>query len=375
MKRIKWSSVFVAFFALALLTITLSSCSSQYSLSTSCSPTGGGQITPSSGTYDKQVQVNVIASPASGYRFDHWEGSASGSSPSLPLLMDSNKKVTAFFTKVYTVSVSATPSVGGDISPGNATYDSGKQVTLIATPARYYKFNGWGGDASGDSDHMTIIVDSDKQIVASFVKITYILQAQVDSPVGGTINPSSSTLDAGTSATITATPSKGYRFDHWGGSATGASNPLNILMDTNKTLTAYFTKVYTLTVSSSPNNSGNTNLSSGLFDAGTVATLTATTQIFPYGFDHWSGTDNDNINPTNVTMTSDKSVTAYFKQLSPGTQQTKNDQLSGPANIATFQLKEGQWVQGQLNGGPFDLNSQIVDANNNVVKDLGRNVR
>ena len=113
-------------------------------------------------------------------------------------------------------------------------------MTIIATPAQYYKFNGWAGDASGSSDHLTITMDSDKTIVASFTKLTYSVQTQVDASGGGTIDPGSGAFEAGTYVNITATPASGYRFDHWGGSATGSSNPVNILIDTNKTVTAYF---------------------------------------------------------------------------------------------------------------------------------------
>jgi hypothetical protein len=372
MKRGNGSLLFAVFVIISLLTMTMSSCSSQYSFSSSCSPVGAGQVTPSNGKYDKQLQVAITASPALGYRFDHWEGSGSGDSPTLHLLMDRNKKVTAFFTKVYMLSASSTPSDGGSVSPKSGTYDAGSNVSLIANPNQYYKFNGWAGDVSGNSDHITITMDSNKQVVASFVKLTYILQAQVDSTNTGTVQPSSGSFEAGTQRTITATPANGYRFDHWGGSATGTQNPINILMDTNKTITAYFTKVYTLTSSCSPTGSGSVSPGNGPFDAGTKQPVTATTTLFPYAFDHWSGTDNDAINPTTVTMIADKSVTVYFKKLSPGTQQTAGSQISGTTNAAKFQLTSGQWVQGEIKGFPFDVDAKIVDTSNNVIKDLGR---
>ena len=68
---------------------------------------------------------------------------------------------------------------------------------------------------------------------------------------------------------------------------------------------------YTLTTAVSPAGSGTVSPSSGTYAAGTVVTLTATAAA-DYSFSSWSGTDNNAINPTTVTMTSDKSVTAYF---------------------------------------------------------------
>ena len=100
--------------------------------------------------------------------------------------------------------------------------------------------------------------------------------------------------------------------------------------------------------------------------------MTATTTLFPYAFDHWTGTDDDGMNPTAVTMSTDKSVTVFFKKLSPGTQQSAGSQISGTTNVAKIQLTSGQWIQGELKGYPFDIDAKIVDPSNNVVKDLGR---
>jgi len=68
---------------------------------------------------------------------------------------------------------------------------------------------------------------------------------------------------------------------------------------------------YALTTAVSPAGSGTVSPSSGTYAAGTVVTLTATAAA-DYSFSSWSGTDNNAINPTTVTMTSDKSVTAHF---------------------------------------------------------------
>jgi hypothetical protein len=355
----------------AVLAMTFAGCApSSFKLSATCNPEAAGSISPSSGTYDKGVEVDVTATPAAGYRFDHWEGGASGKSPTVQLTMDSTKKLTAYFTKTYTVSVSSTPANSGSVSPNGGTYDEGKEVTLAATPAEYYKFNGWSGDTSGSSDHVTITVDSNKTIVASFVKLTYAVQTQVDASGGGTIDPASGTFEAGTHVQITATPATGYRFDHWGGTATGSTNPLNLLVNGDKTVTAYFTKTYILTVSASPNGSCTVDPSSGVYDTGTVVTLTATA-LFPYAFDHWSGTDNDAANPTTVTMSADKSVTAYFTQLSPGAVQTVTGSYWGQEVSTQIQLVAGQWVQAGVvtNGGPIPL--RILGPLLDVVKNLG----
>jgi len=354
---------------MALLGMAFSACGHPPTLSTSCIPAGSGTINPSSGTYDKGVEVDITASPATGYRFDHWEGAASGTSSTVTLVMDGNRNPKAYFTKTYILSTSCTPARSGTISPSSGTYDEGTEVTLIATPAQYYKFDGWGGDASGSSTHITIIMNSNKTIVASFSKVTYSIQFQVD-PVGsGTIQPNSGAYEAGTQINIVATPSNGYRFDHWGGLVPVTSNTSMVFVDANKTVTAYFVRVYALSVSSNPLGSCSLAPSGGSYDSGTTVALTAK-PVFPYAFQQWNGTDNDRVNPTSVTMYNDKSVIAYFKKLSAGAPHTESGTYLGWEIRIPIGLSEGQWVQG---GMVAERNKpiRILDPNFTLVQDLG----
>ena len=68
-----------------------------YRLSVSVSPAGAGWVTPSSGQYERGALVTLRASPASGYTFDRWSGSASDTSPSIVITMHSDRSVTANF--------------------------------------------------------------------------------------------------------------------------------------------------------------------------------------------------------------------------------------------------------------------------------------
>ena len=229
-----------------------------------------------------------------------------------------------------------------------------------------------GGDISGTSSSTTVVMSSDKNIVASFTKGTYSLTTSVGTPNGGTISPSSGNFEAGTTKTVTANPAQGYRFNHWEGSSSSTNAVLNLLMDASKQLTAFFTKVFNLNVSVNPIGSGSISPGNGVQDSGSVVPITATTSTFPYAFDHWSGADSNTANPTTVTMNSDESVTAYFKQLSPGVPVPSSGNYSQGSGItiATLKLVAGQWVQGQI-GDQMTADAQIVDASNNVVKNLG----
>ena len=56
----------------------------------------------------------------------------------------------------------------------------------------------------------------------------------------GTVIPSTGEFDEGEEITIVANPKIEFNFDKWTGSATGDSNPLKIIMDNNKTITANY---------------------------------------------------------------------------------------------------------------------------------------
>ena len=51
----------------------------RYTLSTEASPLEGGNISPSSGTYDSGTQVTLNATPSPNYEFEYWSGDASRS--------------------------------------------------------------------------------------------------------------------------------------------------------------------------------------------------------------------------------------------------------------------------------------------------------
>ena len=68
----------------------------------------------------------------------------------------------------YTFTTSVTPVNGGSISPSSGEYDEGARLTITATPTDGYRFVEWGGDASGTDNEISITIDSDLTISATF---------------------------------------------------------------------------------------------------------------------------------------------------------------------------------------------------------------
>ncbi|RIE06079.1 InlB B-repeat-containing protein, partial [Candidatus Cryosericum terrychapinii] len=116
----------------------------------------------------------------------------------------------SFAPDAYTLTV--TPPVYGTVtkSPDQATYTFNASVTLTATPAVGYTFTGWSGDLTGTTNPITITMDADKTVTATFTAIpTYTLTPSAGT--GGTITPNTvQTVAQGGSTTFTITPNAGY---------------------------------------------------------------------------------------------------------------------------------------------------------------------
>ena len=72
-------------------------------------------------------------------------------------------------TSNFVVTVSSV--TGGFIPSGGGTYGEGSTATITAIPIHEgYIFSGWSGDASGNSNPLSIFVDSDKTITSNFIE-------------------------------------------------------------------------------------------------------------------------------------------------------------------------------------------------------------
>ncbi|MEO0468812.1 MAG: InlB B-repeat-containing protein [Bacteroidota bacterium] len=143
--------------------------------------------------------------------------------------------------QTYTLNASGSNGSVGK-SPNQSTYTAGSSVTLTANPNAGYEFSNWSGDASGNSNPLTITMNSNKNITANFSLIpptTYTLNINASN---GSVSksPNQSNYPAGSQVTLTASPNAGYVFSGWSGNASGNNNPLTITMNSNKSITANF---------------------------------------------------------------------------------------------------------------------------------------
>ncbi len=73
----------------------------------------------------------------------------------------------------FVLTTSANDADGGTISrdpnPASGRYDEGDDVTLTAVAKEGWKFDGWSGDATGNSESVSIKMDKDKSVTAKFI--------------------------------------------------------------------------------------------------------------------------------------------------------------------------------------------------------------
>jgi uncharacterized repeat protein (TIGR02543 family) len=216
-----------------------------------------------------------------------------------------------------TLTVTSSPVAGGSVtlSPPGGNYDDGTSVQLTAVPATGYRFDHWTGDLTGSANPASISMTANRSVTAVFIQ-TFTLTVTSSPAAGGsvTLSPPGGTYDTGTVVQLTASANAGYTFNNWTGGATGTSNPVNVTMNGNKSVTANFTQnQYTLTVVLSPVAGGSVtkNPNKATYVYGDVVQLTASANG-GYTFSSWTGDATGTSNPVSVTITGNKSVTANF---------------------------------------------------------------
>jgi len=285
-------------------------------------------------TDGSSVSLTAPASAPNGNAFLRWEvdGNPVAGNP-IGVAMNQNRSVRAVYETRYTLSTAVDGQGSVSRAPNRNLFAPDEQVELTASPSAGWRFGSWTGDATGSQNPLTVTMDADKSITATFVERCS-LTVTVVGP--GSVNPSAATRDCGGQVQITATPEGDAIFNGWSGDATGSENPLTVVLDTNKEITASFSEpggdTFTLTVDSRNPASGvaiqvapadNDGSADGstqfqrVYNDGSVVSLTAPDQA-PNGnaFVEWQ-VDGSPVagNPVDVQMTRDRTAVAVYGDL------------------------------------------------------------
>ena len=276
---------------------------------------GNGTVSknPNQATYNHGTVVTLTATPGTGYSFAGWSGDTVTTTNPLSLTMVDNTSLTATFTlNTYTLTLNTVGNGTASKNPNQATYSHGTIVQVTATAGTGYSFTGWSGDTVTTTNPLNVPMTRNKVLTATFTINAYTLT--INTVGNGTVskNPNQPTYPHGTIVQLTATPAVGYTFTGWSGDTVTTTNPLNVPMTKNKSLTATFTiNSYTLTLNTVGNGTASKNPNQATYTHGTIVQVTATPGT-GYSFTGWSGDTVTTTNPLNVPMTKNKALTATF---------------------------------------------------------------
>jgi len=112
-------------------------------------------------------------------------------------------------------------------------------------PKAGYKFTGWTGDSSVETETVSVIMSCTKQFTANFIPMIYRVTTSIAPVDGGEISlkplEPQDGYAFGTQITVTAKPSPGFAFKEWSGTNLHVtSNPFILVVTTDKEITAVF---------------------------------------------------------------------------------------------------------------------------------------
>lgn len=216
----------------------------------------------------------------------------------------------------YTLTVSTVGSGSVAVNPAGP-YTAGQQVTLTASATGGWQFSGWSGGAAGATNPLTLTINGNTAVTATFVEVPPVQYTLTVNTAGnGTVDvsPAQATYSAGQIVTLTAFPAAGWQFAGWSGAAGGAENPKQVTITGNTVVTATFTPIPepTFKLFVPVQGSGSVQVTpTGPYTSGQKITLTALPAA-GWQFANWSGGIQGSANPTTFTIAADTVVTATF---------------------------------------------------------------
>ncbi|MFZ2654451.1 MAG: hypothetical protein WAX69_06005, partial [Victivallales bacterium] len=203
---------------------------------------GSGTVFPLGGNVLDGFPVAITATPATGYSFTGWTGSAgvtfeNASLPGTSATLTANGTVTANFA-IDTFLITSSAGANGTITASGAVAYNGSKTFTITPDANYRVADVLvdGVSVGAIKTYTFTAVKANHEIVASFALATATLTMANDTH-GSTTPIAGGTVVTASPIPIKATPATGYVFDHWEASG-GAMVANDALASTTTTLIA-----------------------------------------------------------------------------------------------------------------------------------------
>lgn len=313
----------------------------EYTLTVNVVGSGSVTVDPDLATYHYGDAVTLTAVTIPGWAFSDWSGDVTSAINPLVLTMTGSKTITAtFMAGEFTLGLDVVGNGAITAVPDKVIYNGGEVVDLTAVADPGWTFSDWSGDVISTSNPVSLTMDSNKIVTATFTQNEYTLSVNTAGSGSGsvTINPDQATYHYGDEVVLTAVANPGTTFSDWSGDVISASNPVTLTITGNQAITATFTQdEYTLTLDVVGQGSATAVPDQTTYLYGDVVTLTAVSDP-GWTFSHWSGAVIGSSNPVTLMMTGDQAVTATFSQdaYTLALDVTGNGSITAVPNKATY---------------------------------------
>lgn len=156
------------------------------------------------------------------------------------ILSNCKKEKVEPYSVTHTLTVDGTD--GGTVNSVGGNYSAGAEVRLIATPNNYYQFTGWSNGST--ENPLVLTIDRNINLVANFVKKNFSLNVLITGE--GNVEEQIIASGKGTDYTaesqirLTANALEGWEFSSWSGDQNSNENPIEVTLNSTKTIMATF---------------------------------------------------------------------------------------------------------------------------------------
>jgi hypothetical protein len=155
-------------------TVTATFEQEEYTLTLNIVDNGSVAVDPEQAVYFYGDVVTLTAVAAPGWAFSGWSGDATGEENPLTLTFDGDATVTATFEQEeYTLTLNIVGNGSVTVDPEQAVYFYGDVVTLTAVAGPGWRFAGWSGDATGEDNPATLLINGDTGVTAIFKQVQF----------------------------------------------------------------------------------------------------------------------------------------------------------------------------------------------------------
>lgn len=205
---------------------------------------GGGvvQFDPAGPVYPSNSMVTVTAVPAPGWQFLRWEGALGGNSNPAGVVMTNHLGLSAVFGAAPAFTILGEGRVV--TTPAEQWNEYGARVRLTAHPATASYFVRWGNAVTGTNNPVSFDFTNANPAVTVIFSALGSNRVSLVTPIEGdgrvASAPGGNTFALDQTISLLAVPDVDRVFLGWTGDANSRTNPLALLMNSSKVVTARF---------------------------------------------------------------------------------------------------------------------------------------